>query len=426
MADVRWIAQPGELAELAATLGCVDAFAFDTEFHRERTYYPQLALLQVAWSDGLALVDPLAVDLRPLAPAFTGGALVVAHAAAQDLEVLDRACGTIPRRLFDTQVAAGFLGFSTPSLATLAQRILGVHLPKGDRLSDWRQRPLTDAQLDYAAADVAYLLELAEIIREHLEASGRLSWAEQECLELYAQGPQPQDPRSAWWKIKEARHLRGRARAVAQEVAAWRERTAASADRPVRTVLSDLAVLTIATKPPETLEALRSLRGLEGRVPRGESAEALLEAVGRGLVLDAEDLYEAPHDEVDRNLRPAASLVAAWSGQLARELRLDPALLSTRSDLHALLRGDRSGRLSKGWRADLVGEPIQRLVSGEAALAFDGRGGLVLESRSHEPVRVVAPLPAVDWGAGDAHGRHPRAQESGRSTSASDGPTTPE
>jgi ribonuclease D len=394
----RWVADEAALCELAGVLAGATSFAFDTEFHRERTYYPQLALVQVAWADGIALIDPLQLDLTPLAKAFTSGAVPVAHAATQDLEVLDRACGAIPLRLFDTQVAAGFLGFSTPSLSTLVQRVLGIPLPKGDRLTDWRQRPLTQAQVDYASADVAYLLDLADIIRTQLDAAGRLGWAVQECAELYAEARRPQDPHTAWWKIKEVRHMRGRARGVAQEVAAWREQVAAETDRPVRTVLPDLAVLAIAHHPPTTLEALRGLRGVEGRVPRGPAAAGLLAAIKRGLDLDASEVRQPPQDDVDRALRPAASLVSAWVSQLARDLRIDASLLATRADLHALLRGDPSGRLAHGWRSELLGEPIRRLVSGEAALGFDGRGGLTLEARSHQPVPVVAKLPPIDWG----------------------------
>src|SRR6516165_8027004 len=181
----RWIGDDSALAELIDTLCEVREFGFDTEFHRERTYWPQLALLQVAWEGGAALVDPMAVDIAALGPCFASAPLVVAHAASQDLEVLDRACGCVPANLFDTQVAAGFIGFSTPSLATLADRILDVHLPKSDRLTDWRQRPLSAAQLEYAAADVAHLIALAHLIREQLEAAGRLGWAIQECRELH-------------------------------------------------------------------------------------------------------------------------------------------------------------------------------------------------------------------------------------------------
>jgi len=398
---MRWVASDAELQQLAATLATLDEFCFDTEFHRERSYYPQLALLQIAWDEGTVLVDPLAVDIRPLGPAFVSGATVVAHAAGQDLEVLDRACGCVPTDLFDTQVAAGFLGFSTPSLATLAERMLGVHLPKGDRLTDWRQRPLTKAQLSYAASDVTHLLPLARLIRDQLSAAGRLDWAVQECRMLHSEARAPQDPQTAWWKIKEVRNLRGRSRGVAQAVAAWRERTAAQLDRPVRTVLPDLAILAIATHPPSSLDEMRGLRGVEGRIPKGEAAAGLLAAIAEGQELNPELLRVPPSDDVERGQRPAANLVSAWVGQLARDLRIDPTLLATRADLHALLRGDPDARLAEGWRGQLVGDRVHQLVSGQAAIAFDGHGGLLLEERSQRSLTVTAPLPPIDWMAAD-------------------------
>src|SRR5207237_1127158 len=134
---------------------------------------------------------------------------LVAHAAEQDLEVLLHACGAVPSRLFDTQVAAGFLGLSSPSLATLVERFVGVRLPKGDRLTDWTRRPLTTAQLAYAAADVTHLLEARQTIRRELEGRGRLTWAEDECRLLLTRVRQPQDPATAWWRMKDARSLRG-------------------------------------------------------------------------------------------------------------------------------------------------------------------------------------------------------------------------
>ena len=395
-APSRWVNDDAGLDELADTLAQAGEFAFDTEFHRERTYWPQLALLQVAWPGGVVLVDPLAVDIRPLGPCFANAPSVVAHAAGQDLEVLDRACGCVPQNLFDTQVAAGFIGFSTPSLATLAERILDVHLPKSDRLTDWRQRPLSAAQLEYAAADVAHLIALAHLIREQLEAAGRLAWAVQECRELYSAARAPQDPDTAWWKIKEVRHLRGRSRGVAQEVAAWRERTAADLDRPVRTVLPDLAVLAISTHPPSSIDQLRGLRGIEGRVPKGDAAAGLLEAVAAGLDLAPSRVRVPPSDDVERGMRPAASLVSAWIGQLARDLRIDASLLATRADLHEFLRGNTHARLLEGWRGELLGDRVRRLVSGDAALAFDRRG-LVLEERSRRSIGVEAPVPPADW-----------------------------
>ena len=378
-----WVDTAPALEQLIDTLAATDSYAVDTEFHRERTYWPQLALLQFGWrqegATRIALVDPLALDVAPLARLFETDVLAVVHAASQDLEVFDRAVGLAPRRLFDTQIAAGFAGFSSPSLATLAEKLVGVRLVKGDRLSDWTQRPLTEGQLSYAAADVAHLLDIRDELVRRLDRTNRLQWAEDECAAMLTQPRGPQDPDVAWWRIKEARSLRGKARGIAQEVAAWRERRAATVDRPVRQVLPDLGVVSVAHRPPSQAGDLRAMRGLEGRVPGGAAAQELLEAVRRGQAMDAAALRLPPVDDFERDLRPAVTLVSAWVSQLGRDLGIETALLATRADLQALLSGDPAARLATGWRAQVVGEPVRRLVAGEAALAFrPGSADLVL------------------------------------------------
>ena len=337
--------------------------------------------MQLAWPGDLVLVDPLAVDLAPFRAVLEGPQVAVLHAADQDLEILELECGTIPSNLFDTQVAAGFLGLSTPSLATLHERFVDIRLTKGDRLTDWLQRPLTDGQLDYAANDVAHLLEVRDRIVADLTARGRLEWALDEC-EIHRRRPRGQrDPEEAWRRIKEARPLRGKARAVAQAVAAWRERRAASIDIPVRYVLSDIALVGIAQRAPSDRSGLEKVRGFD-RGQKDEVVAELLAAVARGLAADPpRDGGDAPAT-VDRDLRPAVALVSAWISQLSRDLDLDPAILATRGDIEALLRGDAGARLGLGWRADLAGEPVRRLVAGDAALAFAGGGELVIEERS--------------------------------------------
>jgi ribonuclease D len=380
-------------------------YAVDTEFHRERTYAPRLALLQVAWADGCAIVDPLAVDVGPLREVLEGPGTAVLHAAGQDLEVLLRGCGTVPSTLFDTQVAAGFLGFSTPSLATLLDRVLRVPLPKGDRLTDWLRRPLTAGQLDYAVADVAWLLPLTDALVEELDATGRRTWVEEEIELIRTRSRTMPDPDQAWLRLKEARSLRGRSRGVAVAVAAWRERRAASLDIPARQVLPDLAVLGIAGAMPKSIGALRAVRGVDERHLRGSAGEELLAAVAVGRDLPEAAMADVRRDDVDRDLRPAVALVAAWIAQLGRDLRIDPSLLATRGDLAAFLNGDPDARLAIGWRAGLIGEPVRRLVEGQAALAFgrDGagtRGGLVLEERSGRPVVVDLPVPRAPWTRG--------------------------
>jgi ribonuclease D len=397
-----WIDTDRGLADLVATLRSEPLYGIDTEFHRERTYWPQLALVQIGWPGGIALVDPVAIDIAPLRDVLTGPGVCIMHAADQDLEVLERACGVVPATLFDTQVAAGFLGFSSPSLSSLAERLLGLRLTKGDRLTDWMQRPLTAGQQRYAAADVAHLLDLhAELVRR-LDACDRRTWAEDECEALRVRPHTPQDPETAWWRIKDSRSLRGPSRGIAQEVGAWRERRAAEIDKPPRMVLADLALLGVAHRAPASTGELRDIRGLDGRYLKGDAGPEILAAVARGKALDRGAIRVPPSDELDRNLRPAVTLVSAWVAQLSQELRIDTAMLATRSDLLALLRGDEGARLARGGRAGLVGDRIRQLVDGRAALAFrPGKGDLVLETRSGQELGVdvavpeaVAPAPA--------------------------------
>lgn len=382
----RYVSTATELDDVIAALIDQPAYALDTEFHREKTYFPKLALMQLAWEDDLVLVDPLAVDLAPFSAVLESDATAVIHAADQDLEVLLLACGALPTVLFDTQIAAGFIGMSTPSLATLYERFLGVRVGKGDRLTDWLQRPLTSDQLNYAATDVVHLLEIHSMLTQDLGARGRLSWALDECENQRLRSRGQRDPEESYRRIKEARQLRGRARSVARAVAAWRERRAAELDIPVRYVISDIAVLGIAQRPPQSRRDLEKIRGFD-RGLRDDVVVQILEVVRRAL----DDPTPETSDVVttaplDRDLRPAVALVSAWVSQMARDLQIDATLLATRGDLEALLADAPGARLREGWRAELVGDPIRRLVSGDVAVAFAGDGELVIEERSHRPV----------------------------------------
>ncbi len=385
MAKTRYIDTDRGLLDVIAVLCDEPRYALDTEFHRERTYWPKLALLQIAWQDGLVLIDPLAIDMQPLAKLMQSDALAVLHACTQDLEVLEQACGEIPKRLFDTQVAAGFLGLSTPSLAALHERELGVHLAKTNRLTDWLRRPLKPDQLEYAASDVARLLELHDRIVAQLEERSRLQWAQDECEIVRTRPHGPRPPDEAWLRIKEARHLRGRTLSVARSVAAWRERRAAEIDQPARFVVADMAVVSIAQAAPDSVDSLAQIRGVDKGMARGSLGRQIIDAVAEGVELNWTPPRSTNRRDQSRELRPAVALVAAWVNQIARDTHLDPALLATRADVEALVRGDSDARLAFGWRADIAGEPIKRLVSGDAALAFD-HGVVVLEDRSRRPL----------------------------------------
>jgi ribonuclease D len=279
--------------------------------------------------------------------------------------------------MFDTQLAAGFVGYGTPSLGALLQGEVGVTPAKGDRLTDWLRRPLTDSQCRYAAIDVEYLLEVHDRLVVQLAERGRTSWAEDACEELRTRPVSGSVPEDAWMRLKDGRSLRPNARAVAQSVAAWRERRAMRTDVPVRQVLPDLAVLGIAQRAPGSLAELSQARGVDERHTRGGIAQEILDAVQAGKRSEAPKPPPSP-DDLDRSLRPAVTLVSAWVAQLARDEELDPALLATRADIVAFLRGDADARLAVGWRNDLVGDGIRRLVGGDAGLTFDGEGRLKL------------------------------------------------
>jgi ribonuclease D len=382
----RWIDRQADLDDLLGELVNEPRYAIDTEFHREKTYYPRLALVQIAWPGGLVLIDPLAVDARSFAKLFESPAVAVAHAAQQDLDVLTHAVGAVPAHLFDTQVAAGFVGYGTPSLVSLLQGELGITPAKGDRLTDWLRRPLTEAQQSYAAADVASLLELQDRLVAELTSLGRLGWAEEACEELRSRPTGAIDPMAAWMKLKDARSLRSRARAVAQAVAAWREREAAANDSPVRQVLPDLAILGISQRQPTTVDELAQARGVDERHRRGRIGREIVAAVAEGKAADSPPLPDAV-DELDRSKRPAVTLVSAWVSQVARDARIDTALLATRADLVAILRGDPDARLAHGWRAELVGDGLTRLMEGRAGLTFDGKGSLrLIDVEAHPAV----------------------------------------
>lgn len=371
----RWVDSDRSVSELTQELVREPSFALDTEFHRERTYFPRLALIQIAWSAGSAIVDPLACDISPLVEVFSDRHEVVLHAAQQDLDVLFHAVGAIPQRIFDTQIAAGFLGYSTPSLASLVSNELKIALPKGDRLTDWLRRPLSDAQKEYAISDVVHLMELRDLLSGRLVERSRLNWAIDACEELRCRRVGPADPTQVWKKQKDVRSMRPKTRGVLATLAEWRERRAMEHDVPPRQVLPDLALHGIAQREPSTVSELSQARGVDERHTRGSIAQEILRAVEEGRKRPL-DLPPSEGDDVDRHLRPAITLISAWVSEVARTEQIDPALVATRHDIVEFLRGDASARLSAGWRRDLLGDQLDALLSGRAGLSFDGHGGL--------------------------------------------------
>ena len=273
---------------------------------------------------------------------------------------------------------------TSSSLARLVDQVLGIVLPKTDQLSDWLHRPIPTAQLAYAAGDVEHLLTIRAEMARRLEARGRLAWAVEECGLVLPGQRRDLVLDEVWWKVGDVRRLSGRSRGVAQEVAAWRERRAAELDRPRRSVLSDLAVLTIAQRPPRRRQDLEKLRGVDARhLAQGAAAE-ILEAVARGRGLGRDELRLPPEVADNTASQAAVAVCAGLVRQIADDLAFDQGLLATRSDIALLVTGAPS-RLDLGWRGAIAGAPVRRLLAGEVAAAFEPDGRLVLEARSHVP-----------------------------------------
>ena len=370
MADFDWITDQAEFDALVDELSNASAYALDTEFHRERTYLPQLAVVQLATLDRIALVDALAVDVHALSRAFDTDSVCVMHAGSQDLEILELATGTVPNRMFDTQIAALFCGYRTSSLGKLVEGFLGVQLDKSSQLTDWTRRPLPDADLRYAASDVDHLLELRDTLVGRLGERGRLEWAEEEIERLRSKDRTPPDADTLWWKLRGKTKLNGRARGVAQELAAWRDQVAKKQNRPPRTVLSDMPLLALAQRPARNIEQLKGVRNLDLR--RFKQTDQLLAAIQRGTQLPKEAVRLPP--KRPENLPDVDGVVAlclAWLAQRAGEEGLDMSVLGTRDDVTSLVLRQAS-RLSKGWRDTLVGGELRAIIDGTAGLRVNG------------------------------------------------------
>jgi ribonuclease D len=375
--DAHWVEDDRRLGQVVEQLRSEPEYGLDTEFMAEKSYYPQLCLVQLAWPGGIALVDALACDVRALAAVFAEPSTMVTHAGGADLPIIERACDARPSRLFDTQLAAGFLGLGQPSLVSLVSGVLGIRLDKGDQLADWTRRPLSGSARRYAAGDVAHLLALAAALRARLEARGRTAWVADENARLLLTPARDVDPDTAWWRIKGARSLRGERACIAQVVAGWRELRAQETDRPPRFVLSDLALAAIVQRPPATLEEVGRVRG-GGSIPRSV-ARAILDAIERGRALDRSALRQPPRLGDDPALDAAVGLLTGWAAQVAAGEEVDPRLLATRDDVKALVNG-RPSRLDVGWRAEMVGADLHALARGDEVMRLiDGGRRLSLE-----------------------------------------------
>jgi ribonuclease D len=352
------IRDPAALQDRVAAWPAGAAVAIDTEFVRERTYYPRLCLVQAAIGGEILLVDALAIpDGGALARDLAGaGRPKLVHAARQDIEALLPLTGTPLAPVFDTQQAAALLGFSAQAgYAELVREVLGVELAKGHARTDWARRPLSAEQLAYAADDVRYLAPLVDALEARLRAAGRRGWLDEESAALGDLALYRVEPEGAWRRLKGLERLEPRAFAAARALAAWRERRAMARNLPRGWILPDGAILELAAVRPRTREALARVAG----VPAGTAARAadeLLAAVAAEPGGDDRE-FEAAGRPGPEQLRLQKRLQARL-GEFAKELAIQPEVLAARRELAALARGERDVPVMRGWRREVVGERL--------------------------------------------------------------------
>jgi ribonuclease D len=337
----------------------------DTEFVRTDTYRPRLCLVQLASSDEVYCVDALAgLDTTGLWNLLASADNVkLVHAAKQDLEVLRLQSGRLPVAIFDTQIAAGLLGAPAQiGYAGLVQSELGVALDKSHTRTDWSRRPLTTEQIAYAGNDVAYLPDLYGILRERLEASGRLRWAEEDSAALLDPALYDAPPQDAWRRLGGVTHLPVAVQARVRRLAAWREDRAAGANRPRQWILSDQALLSLAHADVGGIADLGAIEDLPAGTVRksGEALLAELRKADADLASGSLALVQLPRPAPAENgaIRRLSQVVQA----VAANLNVVPEILATRSDLTALYRGSRAVRPLQGWRRAVIGEALLAAV----------------------------------------------------------------
>lgn len=369
-----YIANQEDLEAFANRAMRSSVLAIDTEFLREKTYYAKLCLLQLATDDETAIVDPFEVDdLRVLAPLLENESVVkLFHAGGQDLEILLREVGTLPRPLFDTQVAAALLGHTQQiGYAALVHAECGVTLKKIDSFTDWSRRPLSDSQLEYAADDVAYLPRMYERMRAQLVELGRLAWLDRDFEDLADPKRYATNERERYRRLKRVSQLSRRQLAAAREVAAWRELEAQRRDVPRKWVVTDEQIVEACKREARTIDELFMVRGMSDRLSTKDA---------RCVVALMSSALDAPPDawpEPDRcgknepNVDAELDLMCALVRLRAKQNGVAFPTLASHDDLARVARGYREGvDVLRGWRRSLVGEELLRLLEGKIALSL--------------------------------------------------------
>jgi ribonuclease D len=366
------------LVEFCRRLSQEQYVTVDTEFLRDKTYWPQLCLLQIAGDKESAAIDALAagLDLEPVYELMADpGLLKVFHAARQDVEIFYNRSGAVPTPLFDTQIAAMVCGFGeSVGYETLVSKLAKGHIDKSSRFTDWSLRPLSRRQLDYALADVTFLRRVYEKLKRRIERTERAEWMDAEMAVLTDPATYRIDPNESWRRLK-VRSRQPRFLAVLRAVAAWREREAQSRDVPRNRLLRDEALVEIAAHAPVTPEELARTRGLQRGIAEGRAGVGILAAVAAGLAVPESEAPELPERvELPRGLGPVIELLKVLLKMKCEEHDVAQKLVASSADLELIAADDAADVPAlKGWRRELFGADALALKHGREALTIDGK-----------------------------------------------------
>ena len=357
--------------------------ALDTEFIREKTYFPKLCLIQIATTDTLACIDPLAInDLSPLWQWLSNTDVVkVFHAAWQDLEIIYQLSGSVPPPVFDTQIAAAVLGIGDQmGYARLIETMLGLQLDKSQSRTDWAKRPLQAKQLDYAIDDVRYLREIYPKLTQQLQQQERSSWLAKSFQQLENPETYEPAPRSCWKRTKGVQLLKPKQLSVLRELAAWREERAIRKNLPRRWLLSDEILIDMARmKNLATEQDLRQIRNLPAEQIKRHGS-TWLELIAQGLSLPKEEWPELPRrKKLNENLALTADLLIVVVNKIAREHNISPAMIANRSQIEKMLTEGRN-RLSEDWRGNLVNDVFSQILTGRSSIKIEKETVVITES----------------------------------------------
>jgi ribonuclease D len=384
---MKLITQTKELAAFCSRLSTHTYVTVDTEFLRETTYYPKLCLIQIASpahngvEEEVQLIDALSpqLDLKPFYDLMVNEKVIkVFHSARQDIEIIWNGAKIIPTPLFDTQVAAMVCGFGDQiSYESLATNLANAKIDKSSRFTDWSRRPLSNAQIEYAASDVTHLRVVYEKLAEKLEKTGRTDWLHDEMAVLTSTSTYDAHPEHAWERVK-TRIRKPRDLAILIEIAAWREREAQTKDVPRGRILKDDAIGEIVSAAPTSLEDLARLRGLSNGFERSKSGADVIAAVQRGIERNIETLPAMKPERSSSNSNGALiQLLKVLLQATAEHERVAPKIIATSDDLDAIASGDETQTPAlQGWRLDIFGLKALALKRGEVALTVK-RGRIV-------------------------------------------------